>query len=241
VNNILIIGGNKGIGLAICQKLLVSNNNRIFCTSRNYPDELNTLDKLNKIQCDITSVGSIKNLKQQLSKYVTHIDRVINCAGVLHTNTYMPEKSLSQVNQEHLVDNFFVNAMGHILLLQHIENFLVAANNPIACSLSARIASISDNYLGGWYAYRMSKAALNMGYKTLEIEWKRKHPHIKILLIHPGTTDTDLSKPFQKRMNLKTLQSSSQTAAMIDTQINNKLNGELESFFIDFNGNNIEW
>ena len=95
--------------------------------------------------------------------------------------------------------------------------------------------------LGGWYSYRMSKAALNMGFKTLEIEWMRKHPHIKLLLIHPGTTDTQLSKPFQQRLKLGMLQTVEQTSEYLIKQIIKKLNGQLDSLFIDFNGIPIEW
>jgi hypothetical protein len=80
-----------------------------------------------------------------------------------------------------------------------------------------------------------------MGFKTLEIEWKRKYPHIKLLLTHPGTTDTELSKPFQKRLKTGTLQSVEQTSKLILDQINKKLNGQLNHLFVDFNGLKIEW
>jgi len=64
-------------------------------------------------------------------------------------------------------------------------------------ALSARVGSIEDNRLGGWYAYRMSKAALNMAIRTLAVEWARHRPPIRALALHPGTVDTDLSAPFQ--------------------------------------------
>jgi NAD(P)-dependent dehydrogenase (short-subunit alcohol dehydrogenase family) len=140
-----------------------------------------------------------------------------------------------------MIENYQVNAMGHLLLLKKMEKLIATAENPIVTSISARIGSIKDNQLGGWYSYRMSKAALNMGFKTLEIVWRRKYPHIQLLLVHPGTTDTELSKPFQKRLAPGKLQTIEQTSQFIIEQINRKQQGQLDSLFIDFNGIEIEW
>ena len=241
MKNTLIVGGNKGIGLALCDLLLKAKDHNVICTSRNYTDKFTQVGRLTKIQCDITSQESILKLSSHLSINFKQIDTVIICSGILHTENYLPEKLLSQVNEFQLKESYAVNAVGHLLLIKNIEKLISAAPEPIVCSLSARIGSISDNHLGGWYAYRMSKAALNMAYKTLEVEWNRKIPQAKLLLIHPGTTDSNLSKPFQKRMNKNNLQSADETAYFINTQINKKLSGEIKSLFIDYSGDIIEW
>jgi len=241
MKNFIIIGGNQGIGQGIAQLLSKQEDNNIIVTSRSYGEQLIVSERLWKIKCDINSESSVQNFHEQVQGKMQRIDGLINCAGVLHTGNYQPEKTIAALNSHQLLDNYQVNAMGHLLLLKKMEKIIAAADKPIVTSISARIGSIKDNQLGGWYSYRMSKAALNMGFKTLEIEWKRKYPHIKLLLIHPGTTDTKLSKPFQQRIKASQLHSVDKTSELIIHQINKKLNGQLTSLFVDFNGIPIEW
>lgn len=239
--NILIIGGNQGIGLGLSKLLLKKGQAKVITTSRNFPENITNDGQLYQVNCDISSEASIDQLVRQLQLKFKHLDWVINCAGVLHTDQYSPEKSLSQVNPKQMSESFQTNVIGHLLLLQKIERLIAAADKPIVTSVSARIGSIGDNQLGGWYAYRMSKAALNMAFKTLEIEWRRKYPQIKLLLIHPGTTDTDLSKPFQKRLGKTQLQTVEFTAECIVKRIEEKISGKLKPLYVDFNGLEIAW
>ena len=241
MKNIVIIGANQGIGRGMAQLLSAEIESNIIVTSRTYSDQLMEHDGLWKLKCDLNSESSRQNFFEQVQGQFKHIDWLINCAGVLHTDDYSPEKILSKINTQQMSENYQINAMGHMLLLKKMEKIIAASHNPIVTSISARIGSIKDNQLGGWYSYRMSKAALNMGFKTLEIEWRRKHPHIKLLLVHPGTTDTELSRPFQKRLTPGMLQTVEQTSNYIIEQINRKLKGQLDSLFVDFNGIEIEW
>jgi NAD(P)-dependent dehydrogenase (short-subunit alcohol dehydrogenase family) len=241
MRNIIVIGANQGIGQGLTKILSTQADTNVIATSRNYGKKLIESNRLWKIKCDIRSERSIQSFLEQIQNQFQNIDMLINCAGLLHTNDYLPKKTLSKINADQLLKNYQINAMGHLLLLKKMESMIASSKNPIVTSISARIGSIKDNNLGGWYSYRMSKAALNMGFKTLEIEWKRKHPHIKLLLIHPGTTDTELSKPFQKRLKTGMLQSVEQTSEYIVEQINKKLNGQLEPLFVDFKGLSIEW
>lgn len=241
MKNIIIIGANQGIGKGLAQVLSKQTNTNLIVTSRNYSNKLTRSDSLWKIQCDISSEESMQNFVTQVSAQFKNIDGIINCAGLLHTKHYFPEKTLSKINPMQMFENYQINAIGHLILLQKMERLIAASKKPIVTSISARIGSIKDNQLGGWYSYRMSKAALNMGYKTLEIEWRRKYPHIRLLLIHPGTTNTKLSKPFQKRLKIGMLQSVEQTSGFIIDQINKKLNGQLIPLFVDFKGIQIEW
>ena len=241
MKNIIIVGANQGIGLGLFQILSSQSNTNIIIASREYGDKIIGSNHLWKIKCDLSSESSIGSFFEQVQSQFQHIDWLINCAGILHTDDYLPEKILSKINAQQMIENYQINAMGHLLLLKKMEKLIAAAENPIVTSISARIGSIKDNQLGGWYSYRMSKAALNMGFKTLEIEWRRKHPHIQLLLVHPGTTDTELSKPFQKRLTPGKLQTIEQTSQFIIEQINRKQQGQFDSLFIDFNGIEIEW
>jgi NAD(P)-dependent dehydrogenase (short-subunit alcohol dehydrogenase family) len=241
MKNIIIVGANQGIGLGLFQILSSQSNTNVIIASREYGEQIIGSNRVWKIKCDLTSESSIQNFFEQVQSHFQCVDWLINCAGVLHTDDYLPEKILSKINAQQLIENYQVNAMGHLLLLKKMEKLIAASDNPIVTSISARIGSIKDNQLGGWYSYRMSKAALNMGFKTLEIEWRRKYPHIQLLLVHPGTTDTELSKPFQKRLAAGKLQTIEQTSQLIIEQINRKQQGQLDSLFIDFNGIEIEW
>lgn len=241
MKNIIIIGANQGIGKGLLEIFSNHKDTNVIATSRRFENQLVQADRVWQINCDLASEASIQNFYSEVNTEFKHIDGLINCAGLLHSNDYMPEKTVSQLNANQLNETYQTNAVGHLLLLKTMEKKLAAAENPFAVSISARIGSIKDNKLGGWYSYRMSKAALNMGIKTLSIEWKRKYPHIKLLLIHPGTTDTNLSKPFQKRLKPGQLHSIKQTSEYLVKQIDKKLNDQLEHLFIDFNGLPIEW
>ena len=122
---------------------------------------------------------------------------VINTAGLLHGPLLQPEKRLSQVNRQALELSFAVNAFAPLLLAQAIESLFSPADPFHFASLSARVGSIGDNRLGGWYAYRAAKAAQNQLLRTLALEWRRRLPLACVTLLHPGTTATALSEPFR--------------------------------------------
>jgi NAD(P)-dependent dehydrogenase (short-subunit alcohol dehydrogenase family) len=125
------------------------------------------------------------------------LDLVINCAGILHDSAGMqPERRLREARPENLARSFAVNASGALLVAQAMEPLLRRGQSPLFASLSARVGSIEDNRLGGWYAYRASKAALNMFMRTLAIEWSRGSRPIRVVCLHPGTVATELSAPF---------------------------------------------
>jgi NAD(P)-dependent dehydrogenase (short-subunit alcohol dehydrogenase family) len=124
---------------------------------------------------------------------------IVNCAGVLHGGPAQlaPEKRLADVRPEALAASFAVNAFGPLLVAKHFERLLAHRDRAVFASISARVGSIGDNRLGGWYAYRGAKAAQNMFTRTLAIEWARSRRNLVCVALHPGTTDTDLSRPFQ--------------------------------------------
>jgi NAD(P)-dependent dehydrogenase (short-subunit alcohol dehydrogenase family) len=121
---------------------------------------------------------------------------IINTIGVLHTNDWMPEKRLDDLNAEQLAELMKINAIGPALTIRHFSK-LLDPKNSIMVSLSAKVGSIEDNRLGGWYSYRASKAALNMLIKTASIEWACTKPNTALIAMHPGTVNSRLSKPFR--------------------------------------------
>jgi NAD(P)-dependent dehydrogenase (short-subunit alcohol dehydrogenase family) len=205
-HNVLVQGASRGIGLALVRALLAdTGTDRIIATCRRpgRAGELGDLavadHRLTIVALDAADESSIADAAGQVAGLVDRLDVVINVAGLLHDAQQQPEKRLADVGQRTLVRSFAVNAIAPILVARYFEGLLMRSSQPIFATLSARLGSISDNRLGGWYAYRASKAAQNMLLRTLSIEWKRHPRPIVCLAIHPGTVDTGLSRPFRRR------------------------------------------
>ena len=124
---------------------------------------------------------------------------IVVATGVLHDGL-QPERSFRQLDAKHLLRDYRVNAVGPALAAKHLLPLMPRDRRAVFAALSARVGSIADNRLGGWHAYRASKAALNMILRNLSIEMARSHPQAVIAGLHPGTVATDLSAPFQKGM-----------------------------------------
>lgn len=129
------------------------------------------------------------------------IDVVIVATGALHDTQHMPEKSISAINYDYFQKMFEVNTIIPTLIAKCFLPKMNKENRSLFAAISARVGSISDNKLGGWYAYRASKAALNMVIKTLSIEMQRKNHNLIIAGLHPGTVASNLSQPFQKNVS----------------------------------------
>ena len=122
---------------------------------------------------------------------------VIVATGLLHADDNGPEKSLKDLDPAWLARNFMANAIGPAMIAKHFLPLMPRTGKSVFAALSARVGSISDNKLGGWYGYRASKAALNMLVRTLAIEDKRRNDRGIVVALHPGTVDTPLSRPFR--------------------------------------------
>lgn len=125
------------------------------------------------------------------------LDLIITTTGFLHNKQIKPEKSLREISKDQFQYLFMANAIIPALLAKHFLSKTDKNKPSVFAALSARVGSISDNRLGGWYAYRASKAALNMIVKTASIEMSRYNKQAIIVGLHPGTVDSPLSKPFQ--------------------------------------------
>lgn len=147
-------------------------------------------------QCDNSELG-IDECVNDLKEIGGHINRVIICNGRLHDDGIKPEKRLEDIKADALFSIMQSNALTPLLWIKALTPLLKSSLPCVMVVFSARIGSISDNHLGGWYSYRMSKAALNMGIRTAAIEYGRRAKNVRLIAFHPGTTDSPLSRPFQ--------------------------------------------
>ncbi|RAP32130.1 short-chain dehydrogenase [Candidatus Marinamargulisbacteria bacterium SCGC AG-410-N11] len=197
IKNIAVFGSSGAIGYEFLNKFIQDKNvENLFSFSRK---PINTIKSniLHHYSVDITSEESIKKACSKIPNDIT-LDLVIVATGFLHNDTIKPEKSISRLNQEAITYNLQINTVGPLLIAKYIMPKLTPKNRALFVALSARVGSISDNKLGGWISYRTSKAALNMGLKTIAIEQKLRQPKHIVLGLHPGSVDSNLSKPFQK-------------------------------------------
>ena len=181
----LVIGASGGIGQAFVQALQANPR----CA------EVIGLHRRSEPRVDFDDEVSLGAAAAQLAA-TGKFHLIINAAGVLHTDRFMPEKKLGDLTYAQLEATFRVNTFGPGLVLRHFAPLLDVQRSVLAV-LSAKVGSIADNRLGGWYSYRASKAALNMLLKTAAIEVKRSNPQAVLVSLHPGTVSTGLSKPFK--------------------------------------------
>mgnify|MGYP001593421258 CR=1 FL=1 len=179
--NVLIVGASQGIGLGFVQKLLQDVRiAKIYATYRNPVSASDLLalagensERLICLSLDITDESQIAEVAQKIRADVKKLHLVINCVGLLHDGNLQPEKSLRQLNSENLLRYFQINSIGAVLLAKHLLPLFRHQERSVFACISAKLGSISDNQLGGWYGYRASKAALNMFMRTAEIEYAR--------------------------------------------------------------------
>ncbi|MBW4543461.1 MAG: SDR family NAD(P)-dependent oxidoreductase [Symplocastrum torsivum CPER-KK1] len=239
----LIVGASQGIGLEFVRQFLESDRvARVYATYRNPQSELLTIadSRLCCLPLDITEEAQIATVVKEIQTETEALHYVINCVGVLHEGAMQPEKSLRQLNAEQLLHYFQVNSLGAVLLAKHVQPLLKHSDRAILATISAKIGSIGDNYLGGWYGYRASKAALNMFMRTTAIEYKRTCPRAIVVTLHPGTTDTQLSRPFQRNVlpeKLFTVERTVGQLLKVLDQLQEKDSGE----FFSWDGSRLPW
>lgn len=194
VQNIAVIGSSGGIGRAFSDILFKRYSNA----------NLYSFSRTGDYKIDYGNEDSIAEAAHIASK-TGPLDFVIVTNGMLHNHEIMPEKSLKEVSREKFQQLFEANTIVPALIAKHFLPHLHRDKPAIFAALSARVGSISDNELGGWYAYRAAKAALNMIIKNAAIEIRRRNKNAIIVGLHPGTVDTDLSRPFHKNIPIEHL------------------------------------
>jgi NAD(P)-dependent dehydrogenase (short-subunit alcohol dehydrogenase family) len=248
-SNILIQGASRGIGLEFARQLLAEPQvDRIFATCRS-PQTATALTslaarepRLRVLALDAAHEDSIRAASAAVAATAPRLHLVVNCAGVLHDTAsgIAPEKRLADVRPDALATSLAVNAFGPLLVAKHFEALLAHTERAVFASISARVGSIGDNRLGGWYAYRGAKAAQNMFTKTMSIEWARSRRNLICVALHPGTTDTDLSRPFQANVAPEKLFSSERTVRQLLAVID-ALQPEDTGRFLGWDGAEIPW
>lgn len=198
----VVVGASGGLGRALVQTLLERHpDDLVLALSRS--GALPAAPRLHQAPIDLTDEASIaaaaahaRELRDALAPGA--LRRVIVATGLLHhADGLRPEKSMAALNADTLARLFAVNAIGPALIARHFLPLMPRDAPAAFAALSARVGSISDNRVGGWYGYRASKAALNMLIRTLAIEWSRTAKQSVCVGLHPGTVETGLSRPFQ--------------------------------------------
>ena len=174
----VVIGASGGIGAALADALA---------------EEGETVHRLSRPEIDLTDEATITAAAARVGSPAL----VIVATGILHEADRGPEKAIGELDPAWLARQYAVNAIGPALVAKHFLRVMPRTGRSVFAVLSARVGSISDNRLGGWYGYRASKAALNQLVRTLAVEDKRRNDRGIVVALHPGTVDTRLSKPFQ--------------------------------------------
>ncbi len=223
----VVFGASGGIGRALVQALLESQRfDHVVAFSRTTSVAIDLLDEasLERAAAFAASKGEIQ--------------LVIDATGFLHDENQGPEKSLQQIDPAKMARAFALNAIGPALIMKHMLPILPRTEKSVFATLSARVASIGDNRLGGWYSYRASKAALNQLVRTAAVELARRSPNAICIALHPGTVETGLSTPFQKGgLHVQ----SPQTAALRMLEVIDRLGPDQSGAFLDHLGTIIPW
>ena len=198
MKNIIVIGSSGAIGQAFAEYFAgQADTATVHALSRSGAAFDHA--KVTPLTIDITQEASVAAAATVLGKVPVHT--IILATGILHDdNSLRPEKSLGDIDADTLQRVLAINTVGPALLMKHFLPLLTRDKRAVFAALSARVGSIGDNRLGGWYAYRASKAALNMLIKTAALEMKRRNRTAIVVGLHPGTVDSGLSRPFQARV-----------------------------------------
>lgn len=208
--SVAIFGANGGIGRAMA-RILESEQSvkRVYALSRTQPISLS--DKTTSIAFDLLDETSISDAASVISAQGP-LHLAIIATGLLHDESVGPEKRSKDLSAASMQRFLAVNTIGPALIAKHMMPLLDRNQQSVLAALSARVGSISDNQLGGWHSYRASKAALNMLLRTFSIELAYRNPRAICVALHPGTVDTQLSKPFQTNLSPSNIFSPHQAA-----------------------------
>ena len=224
----VVVGATGGIGGALLARLAGERSFRgVVGLSRGGAPPL-----------DLTAEETIARAAAHLAGTGRELRLVVDATGFLHGGGLGPERSWRQLDPAHLAKAFAVNATGPALLMKHFLPLLPRDGKSVFATLSARVGSIGDNDLGGWYSYRASKAALNQLVCTAAIELRRQRPAAVCVALHPGTVDTGLSAPFAKAG--LDVQPAGRAAERL-LRVIDRLTAEDSGGFFDHRGGRLPW
>ena len=237
--NVVVVGASGGIGGAFATALAADERvGQVFALSRSLIDAGSPSVK--PLPINIAEESSVAAAAARCSE-AGPIDLVIVATGILHRGKELrPEKRMQELDASVMEEVFRINTLGPAIVAKHFLPLMRRDGKSAFAAISARVGSIGDNQLGGWASYRASKAALNMLIKTLSIEHARSHPDGIVVSLHPGTTDTALSKPFQRNVPEGKLFSPAFAAERLLHVIDELTSADTGGFFA-WNGDPIEY
>ena len=198
--NVAVIGASGAIGRALVTALAAHENvNTVYAFARQ-PVSFSGIVGVKKIRPVLVDPLCVDSLAAGVSHVEQPLDIVLVTTGLLHQGMLQPEKRLSDISSDDFLQVMQVNALLPMLVARAFLPLFRSGSHSVFAALSARVGSISDNRLGGWYSYRASKAALNMLLKNMAIEVRRSRPEMVVCGLHPGTVDSGLSGPFQRNV-----------------------------------------
>ncbi|MGB7317057.1 MAG: SDR family NAD(P)-dependent oxidoreductase [Planktotalea sp.] len=219
--NALIIGASGGIGSALVSAL-DARGAAVMGLSRG-------ADGL-----DLTDEAAVERVIGALD---TRFDLLVVATGALEINAAKPEKSLKQLTAQSMLDQFALNAIGPALVMRHAARLLVRDRPAHIAVLSARVGSIGDNRLGGWYSYRAAKAAVNQIVRGASIELARSHRHLACVALHPGTVQTAFTEKYVERH--ASVPASRAAENLLD--VLGKMSPAHTGGFYDYSGAEVPW
>ncbi|WP_425071580.1 SDR family NAD(P)-dependent oxidoreductase [Sagittula sp. S175] len=217
----LIIGSSGGIGAAMVAALTAQGVETIAISRSTHG-------------LDVSDESSVQRI---LGGVEGTFDLIFVATGALRIDGSVPEKSLNALSAKSLADQFAVNAIGPALVLKHVRHLIPRDRQSVFAVLSARVGSIGDNRLGGWYSYRASKAALNQLIHGAAIELSRKYKHLTCVCLHPGTVATKFTQGYQDTHPTVL----PQAAAERLLEVVSKLTPADSGRFLDYSGKDIPW
>ncbi|ESQ55313.1 hypothetical protein EUTSA_v10025851mg [Eutrema salsugineum] len=252
----MVQGASRGIGLEFVRQLLEKyQKGYVVATCRNPKEATSLSDLKNRFserlliqKLDVTDETTIEESAESVRERYGSLNLLINATGILSIpGVLQPETTLNKVEKSSLMLAYEVNAVGPILVMKHMWPLLKAGGGSgterevaVVANLSARVGSIGDNRLGGWHSYRASKTALNQLTKNVSVEMGRRKDPVVCILLHPGTVDTDLSRPFQRNVPEGKLFTKEYSVEKLLHIINNAKRQDNGKFFA-WDGQEIPW
>jgi len=212
MKSVAVIGSSGAIGSAFISSYLEEETiENIISFSRSSPTSPNK--RVKHFCIDIEDEVSIEEAASNLNGL--KLDEIIIASGLLHTENFGPEKSIKDLKAENILKVLKVNTVGPAIIGKYFLPLLNKDSKSVMAFLSARVGSISENKLGGWYSYRASKSALNQIIKNFSIEVKRSNPNAVIIGLQPGTVESKFSEPFKKNVKEGNLFSAEYSVGML--------------------------
>uniref|UniRef100_A0A1A8QAB7 C-factor n=3 Tax=Nothobranchius TaxID=28779 RepID=A0A1A8QAB7_9TELE len=257
----LIQGASRGLGLEFCKHILKNKSLAVVIATCRNPDgssELRGLSgqhpgRLMVLKLDVNHEQEILEAAEQVKQNFGCLDLLINSSAMLHPSK-RGETSLRDVSAQGVISTLTTNTVGPLVMAKYFAPLLQKGSGAfgqqpavkakhhsgIIANITAKVGSIGDNGLGGWYSYRMSKAALNMATRNLSIELGRSRPKVVCVSIHPGTVNTDLSRPYHKNVPKEKLFSPEHSVSCLMSIINS-LNIDKTGKAYSWDGTELPW